>query len=244
MKKIYLLIFAVAPAMAFSQAIPNNVRTQFSMDRLSRMNFNRIENSVIGLEAPPGRVIGDTYLDPKWNMASVIIADKNTLIEGYPMKYDIKAQNIEIKTATGVRLLDVKKVAQLVWLDSLTQQPHYFVNAAKYKDDGVPMIGLMEVLVDGQKSLFKKTRLNVKQPTYVAALDVGSRDTEIQKKSAFYYNNGEEVVEIKSKKKFIEGLGDAGTDIEKHIKDNRVDFKSQSGLMQVFEFYNSKVAAN
>lgn len=244
MKKIYILIFFIVPATAFSQAIPANVRSQLSMERLSRMNFNRLENAVIGLEAPPGRVIGDTYLDPKWNMGSVVIAEKNTLVEGYLMKYDIKAQNVEIKTPTGVRLLDVKKVGQLVWLDSVTRTPHYFVNAAKYKDDGVPMIGLMEVLVDGQKTLFKKTRLNIKQPTYVAALDAGSRDTEIYKKSNFYYNNGEEVVEIKSKKKFIESLGDDGDEIEKYMKENRLDAKSQDDLMKVFEFYNSKTSAN
>lgn len=244
MKKIYILTFCIVPALAFSQAIPNNVRTQLSMERLSRMNFNRIENSVIGLEAPPGRVIGDTYLDPKWNMGSVIIADKNTLVEGYLMKYDIKAQNVEIKTQTGVRLLDVKKVGQLVWMDSITKLPHYFVNAAKYKDDGVPMIGLMEVLVDGQKTLFKKTKLNIKQPTYVAALDAGSRDTEIYKKTNFFYNNGEEVFEIKSKKKFIESLGDDGDEIEKFMKENRLDAKSEGDLMKVFEYYNSKTAEN
>lgn len=244
MKKTYLFIFWIAPALAFGQAIPQNVRTQMSMDRLSRMNFNRIENAVIGLEAPPGRVIGDTYLDPKWNMGSVMIADKNALVEGYPMKYDIKGQNVEIKTAAGVRLLDIKKVGHLVWLDSLTQIPHYFVNASKYKNDGVPMIGLIEVLVDGEKSLFKKTNLNVKQPTYVPALDVGSRDTEIYKKSVFCYNNGLDIVEIKSRKKFIESLGDAGAEIGNYIKENRLDVKTEADLRQIFEYYNSKAGVN
>lgn len=244
MKKVSILVLCVAPALGFSQAIPQNVRTQMSMDRLARMNFSTNENAVIGLAAPPGRVLGDTYLDKKWNMGTVMIADKGTVVEGYPMKYDMKGQNVEIKTVGGIRLLDVRKVGHLVWLDSITQQAHYFVNASKYKHDDVPMIGLMEVLVDGEKSLFKKTKLNVKQPTYVAALDVGSRDTEIYKKSVFCYNNGQDVVEIKSKKKFIEGLGDHGADIEKYIKDNRLDVKSESDLRHIFEFYNSKVQAN
>lgn len=244
MKKIYVILFCMVPAIAFSQAIPANVRTQFSMDRLVNTSFSAGTNAIPGLEAPPGRVLGDTYLDRKWNMGSVMIADKNNLIEGYPMKYDIKGQNIEIKTPNSVRLLEVKKVGHVVWLDSLTRQPHFFVNAAKYKDEGVPMIGLMEVLVDGKTSLFKKTILNVKQPTYVAALDVGTRDTQIYKKAAFYYNKGEEVIEIKSKKKFIESLGDAGADMEKYIKDNRFDVKDDSDLIRIFEYYNSKTAAN
>lgn len=242
MKKLYTLTLIVLPFTAFCQtAIPGNIRAQISVERLSTQNWERLGNSIVGMPIPPGGVVGDVYLDSKWNMGSVMVADKNSAIEGFLMKYDLKAQNIEIKTASGIRVLDVKNVGHLVWLDSITRQPHYFVNGAKYKDDGVPMIGLMEVLLDGEKALFKKTKLNIKQPTYVPAMDVGSRDTEIYKKAAYYYNNGVDVVEIKSKKKFIDSLGDAGEEIEKYMKENKLDVKTEGDLVKIFEFYNSKL---
>ncbi|HMJ68937.1 MAG TPA: hypothetical protein VK508_08580 [Cyclobacteriaceae bacterium] len=241
MKKVYLLIFCVVPSLAFSQAIPSNIRAQISAERLSRANFERLDNAIVGIPIPPGRVVGDTYMDSKWNIGSLIVSDKNSAIEGYLMKYDIRDQTIEIKTPAGVRVLDVKRVQHMVWLDSLTKEPHYYVNCFKYKMDGAPLVGLMEVMVDGKRSLFKRTVVNTKSPTYVPAMDVGSRDMEFYKKSDFYYNDGANVFEIKSKRKLIESFGDLGPDVEKFMKSNRLDAKSAGDLTRVFEFYNSKL---
>jgi len=243
MKKTVLLVLIALPAYAWCQALPNNIRAQFTMDRLMSNGISTRSNDLVGLAAPPGRVLGDTYLDSKWNVGSVLIKGKENMIEGYPMKYDIKAQNVEIKTTLGVRLLDVKNVGHMFWVDSLTQQPHYFVNAANYKFNGVPMIGLMEVLADGKVSLLRKSIIAVKQPTYNAALDVGTRDTKILKKAVFYYNQGDAVVEVKSKKKLLESFGEYGDEVAAHMKLNRLDTKSARDLTEIFTFYNSKLPA-
>jgi hypothetical protein len=243
MKKIYVLISLIIPALAYSQAIPSNIRAQMSAERLSTANFDKLENAIVGIPVPPGRVIGDTYMDSKWNLGSLMIAGKNTPIEGYLMKYDIKSQTVEIQAPSGIRVLEVKRITQLVWLDSITKQAHYFVNAARYREDDTPLVGLLEVVVDGQRSLFKRTVVNTKSPTYVPAMDVGSRDMEYYKKSEFYYNNGDNVFEIKSKKKLIESFGDLGPEMEKYMKANKLDAKSAGDLIRVFTFYNSKVAA-
>jgi hypothetical protein len=242
MKKLYILTLIILPVGAYCQsAIPLNIRAQITAERLSSQNWEKVGNSIVGIPIPPGDVVGDVYLDSKWNLGSIMVDEKKTLVEGYPMKYDLKSQNIEIKTSSGIRVLGVKNVAHMVWLDSITRQPRYFVNAARYKEDGVPMIGLMEVLFDGEKALLKKTKLNVRQPTYVPAMDVGSRDTKLYKKSAYYYNNGTEVVEIKSKKKFIDSLGDHGSEVGQYMKENRLDVKTETDLVKIFEFYNSKI---
>jgi hypothetical protein len=243
MKKVYLLILILIPATAYCQAIPNNIRAQISAERLSNATFDRVDNAIVGIPVPPGRVIGDTYADSKWNLGSLMIADRNTPIEGYLMKYDVKTQTVEIQSQAGVRVIEVKRVAHMVWLDSLTKEPHYFVNANKYKENGTPLVGLMEVVFDGQRSLFKRTVINTKSPTYVPAMDVGSRDMEYYKKSEFYYNDGENVFEIKSKKKLIESFGDLAQEVEKYMKTNKLDAKSAGDLSQVFQFYNEKVAA-
>jgi hypothetical protein len=243
MKKFYLLLFIIMPAAAFCQAIPNNIRAQISTERLSNATFDRVDNAIVGIPVPPGRVIGDTYADSKWNLGSLMIADKNTAIEGYFMKYDVKSQTVEIQSPAGIRVLEVKRIAHMVWLDSLTKEPHYFVNASKYKENGTPLVGLMEVVVDGQRTLFKRTVINTKSPTYVPAMDVGSRDMEYYKKAEFYYNDGENIYEIKSKKKLIESFGDLGPEMEKYMKANRLDAKSAADLSKIFAFYNSKVAA-
>ncbi len=241
MKKLIVTVLIGLPLSVFSQAIPINIRSQISLERLTNTSLDRVGNNIIGIPVPPGRVIGDFYLDSKWNLGSVVITNKNASIDGYPMKYDVKAQNVEILTATGIRLLEVKNVSTVVWFDSLTRQPHYFVNASKYTLEGTPITGLMEVLADGRYSFFKRAEVHVKQPTYVVALDAGSRDTEIYKKVTYLYNNGTELIAIKSKKKFLEGFP-AGqrADLESFIKKNNVDVKSERDMTSLFDYLNSK----
>jgi hypothetical protein len=244
MKKFIILSLLVAPFAVYAQqAMPDQVRSQFALDRLKTTNFNRIDNAIVGIPVPAGRVVGDTYADSKWNMGSVMITNKNSMVEGYLMKYDVKGQVVEIKTPNGVRLLDVRNVGNMVWLDSITHQPHYFVNAANYTEDNTPLVGLLEVLVDGNRSLFKKTVIQTKQPTYNIALDAGSRDTEIFKKAAYYYNSGSALVLIKNKKKFLEGLGEQRKDVETYMKENKLDVKSADELAKIFAYYNSKLPA-
>lgn len=241
MKKFILATALVLPLAVFGQAIPTNIRSQISLERLTTSSLDRVGNNIIGIPVPAGRVVGDFYLDPKWNLGSVEITNKNATIDGYPMKYDIKSQNVEILTPTGIRLLELKNVGAVVWFDSLTRQPHYFVNASKYTLDGAPMTGLMEVLADGKRALFSKAEVHVKQPTYVVAIDAGSRDTEIYKKVAYYYNNGTELVLIKSKKKFLEGFSaEERSDIESFMKKNSVDMKSERDLIALFSHLASK----
>ncbi len=244
MKKFTLLLLILLPFSGFCQAVPTNVRSQFAIDQLSRSNFSRPDNAIIGIPVPPGRTIGDTYADSKWNIGSVMIANKNTLVEGYLMKYDVKGQVIEIRSAAGIRLLEVRNVAHMVWIDSLTQQPRFFVSASRYKEDGAPLVGLLEVLADGNRTLFRKTYLETKSPTYNIALDAGSRDTEILKKSAFYYNVGEDLVQIKTKKKFLAGLGEHRADVEAYMKEHDLDVKKSDELSKIFAFYNSKLPAS
>lgn len=242
MKKVSLLLLIALPFTAWSQAIPTNVRAQMTLDKLTVTQPERqLDNMVMGIPVPPGDVIGHTYLDDTWNVGSVMVADKKVLIESYLMKYDIKDQNIEIKTQLGIRLLAVKNVSHMVWVDSATRKAHYFVNGANYKEDDTPLIGMLEVVVDGPKSLFSRTKVEIKSPTYNVAMDVGSRDTQILKKSAYYYNDASNnVYLIKSKKKFLEGFGGMRDELEKFMKDNRLDLKSEDELVKIFTFINSR----
>ena len=107
------------------------------------------------------------------------------MIEGYPAKFDIQSDLFEVKTNNGIKILDNSKVKNVVWIDSLTSLPDYFVNGKEYRIEGVPSTGILEIVVDGIFPLFKKTELFVKEPTYNVAFDVGSRDKKIFQKEIF-----------------------------------------------------------
>ncbi len=221
-------------------AIPAQMRAENTLDRLSDKGGLSNSDILYGVPLPPGKVIGDNYLDKKWNKANILLYQSETVIEGYPIKYDIKSDLVEIKTNAGIKILDIKKIKNIVWVDSITSIPHYFVNAGEFKREGVPSRGLLEVLVDGNIPLVKKTELFVKKPTYNAALDVGTRDTKIYPKETNYYVKDGEMIKVKGKKDISAAAADRANEVESFIKVNKLNVNKETDLIRVFEILNSK----
>ena len=112
----------------------------------------------------PGGVKGSTYLDKKWNLATILLFQSEKLLEGYPVKYELKENELEVKASNGIKILDTKNIKSLVWKDSITQEPKYFISGSEYTDEGTPLNGLLEVLSDGKVPLLKRNLVVVKAP--------------------------------------------------------------------------------
>lgn len=221
-------------------AIPKNMRAENTLDRLSDKGGLSRSDLLYGIPMEPGNVIGDNYLDKKWNAATILLYQSETMIEGYPVKYDIKSDVIEIKSKSGIKILNGEKIKNMVWIDSLTAEPHYFVNGAEFKKDNVPSRGLLEVVVDGPIPLLRKMEIYVKQPTYNAAMGSGSQDTKILQKEVLFYSIDKNLFLIKNKKNVLEASGDRAPEVEKFMKENKININKLSELKTVFEFLNPK----
>ena len=112
----------------------------------------------------PGGVKGSTYLDKKWNLATILLFQSEKLLEGYPVKYELKENELEVKASNGIKILGTKNIKSLVWKDSITQEPKYFISGSEYTDEGTPLNGLLEVLSDGKVPLLKRNFVVVKAP--------------------------------------------------------------------------------
>jgi len=237
------LFFAISftHISSFAQwAIPTNMRAENTLDRLSDKGGLSRSDLLYGIPMAPGNVIGDNFLDKKWNKATILIYQSETMIEGHPVKYDIKSEVIEIKTNAGIKILRGDKVKNMVWVDSLTSEPHYFINASEFKKEGVESRGLLEVIVDGDLPLLKKTEIYVKQPTYNAAMGSGSKDTKIFQKEVFLYSSDKNLLDINSKKDVLAAAGDRKAEVETFIKENKINTNKLPGLKKVFELLNGK----
>jgi len=151
---------------------------------------------------------------------------------------DPKADLIEVKTKSGIKALDVKKIKNILWVDSVTSEPHYYVNAMEFRKNGIQLSGLLEVVVDGAMPLLKRTEIKVKEPTYVVALDVGTRDTKIYKKEIYFYAREKDLVELKNKTDLKEASGDRSVEIEAYLKTNKLNVNKPADLKRAFEFLN------
>jgi len=242
MKRAILLLAVLCRfATTYGQtAIPPNMRAQITLGQLSNPVRGLSGGDMLyGIPMEPGKVIGDNYLDKKWNRANILLYQSETMIEGYPVKYDVKNDLLEIKSATGIKVLEGRKIKNLVWIDSLTTQPHYFVNGGEYRFEGTKSMGLMEVLVDGELPLMKRAEVNVKKANYNPALDVGSKDMKIYIKEIFLYASNGELVKIKSKESILKAAGTRSAEVESFIKVNKLNTNKQPDLIRVFEYINS-----
>lgn len=235
--------FVLLPDFSWGQnALPPQIRIRQTMDGLSSAGGISRSDLLYGVDTDPGRVLGDYYLDTKWNPSSILMYGSEKIIEGYPVKYDIESNAIEVMVGKQIKLIKVNQVESLIWYDSITQLPRAFVNAMDYTESGIELSGLLEVLVDGDIPLIKRTTIWIKRPDYVPAFDVGNKDTQINKREMFYYARNKELFVIKKKKQLIALFGDRGDEVNRYIKVNQLNIKEQRGLVNAFLYYNSLVS--
>ena len=228
----------------YAQAVvPPNIRATNTLDNLSDMTRLGNGDLIYGIPITEGKVIGDTYLETHWQNANILLYEKEQLIKGFPVRYDIRLDELEVKARNGVKVLSGEKIRSFMWIDSATKLPSYFVNAKDFKnDDNVAYTGFFQVLADGDLPLFKKTVIDIKKADYNIQLNVGSHDDKIIKKTDYYTMKGKQVVEVPSgKKKLIASFPDKSDEVEKFIKESDLNVNKEEHLRLIFEYYNSLV---
>lgn len=237
-------VFSLSYVLSYGQnALPAQIRLRETMDGMSDPKGMSQGEILYGVEVQPGRILGDYYLDSKWNQGSLLAYGTDKVIDGYYMKYDIEGNSIEIKVGQQIKLLNVNKIESIIWRDSITNYTRAFVNSKEYTVNGEEISGLIEILEDGMIPLVKRTTIWIKRPDYVMAFDVGSKDTQINKRDNFYYAKGKELIEIKRKKDLLPAFGDRSEEMSKYIKVNKLNLSDERHLCGLFHHYNSMVQA-
>lgn len=229
----FILTLICVSVYAQNSALPSIIRTQNTMDVLSRggVGTNQVN---YGIPIQMGGLIGDAYLNKTWNKSSILMYDVEKLAEGYPTRINLQEANLEIKASNGIRVLSLEKVKSLVWIDSITQHTHYFVNAREFSVQNNELSGLLEVLVDGNVALMKHTTAYIKKADYNVALNVGSREDKIIRKTKYYFLKDNQFNSIKSKKSLLQKF----PAMEAWLSENSFDLDNQRDLVSIFEKIN------
>jgi hypothetical protein len=196
-----------------------------------------------GIPLPPGKVVGDGYLNKNWMVSSVLLYQDDKLLEGYPVRYDILLDELEVRGKSGVKVLEGPKVKSFSLVDSISGRPKYYVNAKEYKmEDNTPLVGFFEVLADGTLPLFGKPTVAVKRANYSVHFDVGTRDDQILK-SYEYFTSREGVVFAlpTSNRKLLALFGDKASAVNKFIRINSLSTADPFHLARIFQHYNDLV---
>jgi hypothetical protein len=238
----FLFFLLVIPGHAQS-VVPNNIRAANTLDRLVDLDGLSNADMLYGIPLPESKLIGDTYLHAQWIPASILLYDQEKLIEGFPMRYDIYLNQLEIKAKNGIKVLKGEKVKSFVWVDSLTKAPAFFVNAQEFTNlDNARLTGFFQVLTDGPLPLFKRTSVDVKKADYNVQLNVGSHDDKILKKEHLFVVKESRIVDVPSgRKKLLPLFGEKSEDVDKFIKANALTANKEHHLAIIFKHYNTLI---
>ena len=236
---LYLVKFgAEGSGAALQKTIRANNITNLFNDRP-----NMIGNTVYGIAPEAKKVEGNNYLDQKWNTASLLLYRDQELLEGFRVRYNIISNMFEIMEPENnlVSVMPGLRIQNFVWVDSTYKVPRYFVNGMDFKDEGSPIAGFFEVLVDGELPLMRRTMAVFKESNYNTALMVGNRNDQIIKRNVYYFLEGKDVIQMPtSRKKIFAVFGDQAEDMSDYAEKNGIDLKDPSGLFQLFTHYNSQ----
>ena len=241
---ILLGLGVIATSASAQTVVPPNIRASNTIEKLTDFRGLETGEMLFGIPLTEGKVIGDTYLDTKWKTGSIMLYDKEKLIDRYPIGYDIYTNELDIKAGQQVKVIAGNKIKSFSWIDSSYTEPVYFINACDFKnEEGTQFRGFFQVLVDGPLPLLCKTDIVVRKADYNVQMNVGSKDDKILKKEKYYYLKDGKALEVPgSKKKMLALFGEHAITIEKYIKENRSSSKEDE-LLLAFDQYR-KLARN
>ncbi|OOG74841.1 carboxypeptidase-like regulatory domain-containing protein [Algoriphagus sp. A40] len=223
-------------------ALQKTIRsTNVSRLLVERPNF--IGNTFYGIPPEPKQVEGNFYLDKKWNVASILLYREQTVLEGFRVRYNINSNMFELMEPEKnlVSVMPGLRIQNIVWMDSAYNVPRYFVNGMDFKDEGVPISGFFEVIVEGELPLMRRTLAVFKESNYNVALMVGDRNDQIIKRNVYYYLKGKDLYEVPKKRKDLFPIfGEKEAEMLAFVEDNEIDLKKTGSVFQLFTYYNSR----
>ncbi|MFL0682963.1 MAG: carboxypeptidase-like regulatory domain-containing protein [Algoriphagus aquaeductus] len=199
-------------------------------------------NMVYGIPPDPKKVEGNFYLDKKWNLASILLYRDQEILEDFRVRYNINSNNFELMDPETFQITTLQgyRVQNIVWMDSSYKVPRYFVNGMDFREDGAPISGFFEVIVEGQLPLMRRTKAIFKESNYNTALMVGNRNDQIIKRNVYYYLREKDLYEVPKKRKDLFLIfGDKASQVEAFVNENQIDLKQTSSIFQIFTYYNS-----
>lgn len=240
---IFISLIFLNSAQAQNEALQKTIRATNIQHTLMTRPDLQGGNMIYGIPDAPKQLLGNYYLDTKWNKSTMMLYKNEEILVDQWVRYNIASNQFEILSPENdrVRTIPGLRVQNLVWIDSLHNVPRFFINGMDLKENGSAISGFYEVLVDGEISLVRRTIATVKKSNYNTALMIGTKDDEIKKRDSYYYIKDDQVTKVpRTHKKLIKLFEeDKQKEVAQYIDDNNPNLKEVSGLYMVFSYYNS-----
>ena len=238
---LLFLLTVVPRLMAQNEAMMQSTR-----DRLNYGTFSIPQTGVLfGVAGEPGKLLGNNYLDSTFQAGAIKFYGKisggSDSLTGVPIRLDLAKHEIDVRVAPG----DIRAIraASVRYFDrnDLAGSVSRFINVREFRGDADNLAGFFEQVTGGKIALLQYHYLFLRRANYNAALNVGTKDDQLVKKSDWYMagTNRKAQQFISSRKALLDLMTDKQPQVEAFLKEKRPDLKSRAGLAQVFDFYNT-----
>lgn len=224
-------LMSVSLRAQLSSSIPTNVRAVNAIDGMKDGGVGNGE-ILFGIPMPPGELVGSEFLQDEWDNGVINTQDGKSF-SNLKSRYNITKREIYFYAASGdIRVVPLNKISSIDWA-----KEGRFINATGFQEDGVRMDGLLHVLVNGSKPLYKKTDIVTVEPTYRKEFDMGNKNTRLVKKHTYFTAEGSRLIRLntKSNKKFVATMGEEAADF---LSRNKIKVSEEENLVALFDYLN------
>ena len=240
---IICLLITTAITVARSQT-QDEAMYQSTRDRINLSNLKVPgTGTMFGIKGPAGTLLGNPYVDTVWQAGNVKFYGKlNALTDslaGVPVRLDLMANEVEIRAGVGDIRAAKAPAVRYVDVNNRLGTSSRFINVREYRGEADALSGFFEQVVTGKLSLLQHPTVYIKKATYNPALNVGTKDEEIMKKTDWYIAQNRRATKVApSKKAVLELMSDRKEQVEAYLKTKKPDLKSREGLADVVAYYN------
>jgi hypothetical protein len=180
-----------------------------------------------------GDTKGDPYLTKDWSTASVKLQNGQTY-DGVNVRYNVLEDQLTFKTADGTEMAFATPVSEFKITYDEKGSPVTKVFRSGFK--GTTDKTFYEVLHDGTVKVLKK---NGKQIETVQ--EYNSPPTKsITDRIKYFYVLNNELVELKKDTKSLSAVfGSKSANVEKYIKENKLNVKKDEDLVKAFDYFST-----
>lgn len=242
MRHFFLIsFFALFSSQLLAQSGGMNYTTR------DRINFSGLiipqTGVLFGVAGEAGKLIGDNYYDTTFQAGNIRFYGRVGTADslgGVPIRYDLITQEVEVKAGTNdIRAAKAPTIRYFLMNNRLGGSSQ-FVNVREFRGEADGLVGFFEYVAAGKLSLLQRHSITVRRANYNAALNVGTKDDELVKKREWFVVRNRQALKFSpSKKALLELMADQQPAIDTFLKDKKPDLKKETGLSEVFTYYNS-----
>jgi hypothetical protein len=232
MKSTMLLLFLAFPLLISGQAISGP--TGYEVTNMDMINPNRTLLRTKSADAYG--TDGTPFVFKEFKQGNVYYANHQR-VTGILLNYDCHNNRLEYIAGGSVYLLNS---SQVNYVDFLSDQGTTMLFEQVFVENLKKRI-FMEVLYNEKSILYKRYYKEFREADYGGAYSQDRRYDEYHDRQSYYIKTADDELQMfkPNKKSLIDILEDRSGELEKYIKKEKTDLKTDDGLVQLIRYYDS-----